>query len=161
MSGELVVLVEQLDEARAHVLATVDGLDEEQLTSVHAPVGWSISQLLNHLTFDDEIFWGGAIVGGDHACIALITDGWRLPTPSGADAIARYRRWSSHTTELLHDVDLNSPPRWWPPREIFPFPAFPDARRCVLRLLAETHTHAGHLDIIREGIDGHQHLVVS
>ena len=32
MSGELVVLVEQLDEARAHVLATVDGLDEEQLT---------------------------------------------------------------------------------------------------------------------------------
>lgn len=50
MTRELVALVEQLDEARAHVLASVDGLDEEQLTSVHAPVGWSISQLLNHLT---------------------------------------------------------------------------------------------------------------
>lgn len=160
MTEELDALVEQLDEARAHVLATVDGLDEEQLTAVQAPVSWSISQLLNHLTFDDEIFWGGAILGGDHECIALITDGWKQPATSGADAITRYRRWSSHTTDLLQGVDPNSPPRWWPPREIFPFPAFPDARRCVLRLLAETHTHAGHLDIIREGIDGHQHLVV-
>lgn len=161
MSGELDALVEQLDAARTHVLATVDGLDENQLTSVHAPVGWSISQLLNHLTFDDEIFWGGAILGGDQECIALITDGWKQPATPGAEAIARYRRWSSHTTDLLQGVDLNSPPRWRPPREIFPFPAFPDARLCVLRLLAETHTHAGHLDIIREGIDGHQHLVVS
>ena len=161
MTGELDALVEQLDAAREHVLAAVAGLDEEQLTSVHAPVGWSISQLLNHLTFDDEIFWGGAILGGDHECIALITDGWKQPAISGADAIARYRRWSSHATGLFQGVDLDSPPRWWPPEEIFPFPAFPDARRCVLRLLAETHTHAGHLDIIREGIDGHQHLVVS
>ena len=160
MAGELVALVEQLDAAHAHVLATVDGLDEEQLTSVHAPVGWSISQLLNHLTFDDEIFWGGAILGADQECIALVTDGWKMPVTTGADAIAHYRRWSSHSTRLLQGVDLDSPPRWWPPRDVFPFPAFPDARRCALRLLSETSTHAGHLDIIREGIDGHQHLVV-
>ena len=114
-------------------VAAFEGLTPAQLEQVVVPSGWSVARLLSHLTFDDEIFWGGAIVGGDHACIALITDGWRLPTPSGADAIARYRRWSSHTTELLHDVDLNSPPRWWPPREIFPFPSFPDARRCAQR----------------------------
>ena len=42
MTEELDALVEQLDEARAHVLATVDGLDEEQLTAVQAPVSWSI-----------------------------------------------------------------------------------------------------------------------
>ena len=30
----------------------------------------------------------------------------------------------------------------------------------LLRLLLETATHAGHLDMAREGIDGHQHLVV-
>jgi hypothetical protein len=30
----------------------------------------------------------------------------------------------------------------------------------VLRLLMETATHAGHLDIARERIDGRQHLVV-
>jgi len=154
-------LAEQLDEARAHVLASVDGLDEEHLTSVHAPVGWSISRLLNHLTFDDAIFWGGAIVGGDRECIALVRDGWKVPVTTGADAIASYRRWSRHSTDLLQAVDLDAPPRWWPPREVFPFPAFPDARRCVLRLLVETTTHAGQLDIVREGIDGHQHLVVS
>jgi len=30
----------------------------------------------------------------------------------------------------------------------------------VFRLLIETATHAGHLDLAREGIDGRQHLVV-
>ena len=161
MNRELVALVEQLDLAREHVLASIDGLDEQQLTSVHAPVGWSISQLLNHLTFDDEIFWGGAILGGDRQCIALVTDGWKVPVTSGADAITGYRRWSAHTRNLLRALDLDGPPRWWPPREMFPFPPFHEARRCAFRLLTETQTHAGHLDIIREGIDGHQHLVVS
>jgi hypothetical protein len=30
----------------------------------------------------------------------------------------------------------------------------------VFRVLVETATHAGHLDMARERIDGHQHLVV-
>ena len=102
----------------------MDGLDEEQLTSVHAPVGWSISQLLDHLTFDDEIFWGGAIVGGDPQCIALVRDGWQVPVTTGADAIAAYRRWSRHSTDLLQAVDLDAPPRWWPPGRSSPFRPF-------------------------------------
>jgi hypothetical protein len=42
-----------------------------------------------------------------------------------------------------------------------PLPGLRQARACVLRLLVETATHAGHLDLARESIDGHQHLVVS
>jgi len=31
----------------------------------------------------------------------------------------------------------------------------------VLRALNETATHAGHIDMVRERLDAHQHLVVS
>lgn len=161
MTRERAALLDQLDDARAHVLAAVGRLGEDDLTAAHHPAQWSIAQLLNHLTFDDEIFWAGAIVGADPECIDLIRDGWTVPVTTGAAAVEGYRHWSGRSDDILRAVDLDAPPRWWPPRDVFPFPAFPDARSCVLRLLVETTTHAGHLDIIREGIDGHRHLVVS
>jgi hypothetical protein len=150
----------QLGAERSHVLAAVDGLGEEDLTRVVTPSGWSIARLLNHLTYDDEIFWLGAIVGGDEESIGLVRDGWNAPVGSGAEAIARYRRRVERSDDLLAEVDLDAPPRWWPPAEVFGFPPFAEARRCVYRVLVETATHAGHLDIVREGIDGRQHLVV-
>lgn len=160
MTRERAGLLAHLDTERAHVLAAVDGLGEADLTRVVAPSGWSIAQLLHHLTYDDEIFWAGAILGGDRECIALLQDGWSVPVVSGADAVARYRHWTRRSAAVLADVDLDSAPRWWPPDEVFAFPPFADARACVLRLLVETATHAGHLDIVREQIDGRRHLVV-
>ncbi|GAA1184108.1 DinB family protein [Ornithinimicrobium humiphilum] len=160
MTAELTALLAHLAEARGHVLAAVDGLDEDDLTRPVAPSGWSIAQLLHHLTYDDEIFWGCAILGGDEEAAAEIQDGWRLPVTTGAEAVEGYRRWVSRTDALLAEVDLDAPARWWPPQDVFPFPPFADARACLLRLLVETTTHAGHLDLAREGIDGHQHLVV-
>lgn len=142
------------------MLAAVEGLGEEDLTRIVAPSGWTVAQLLNHLTYDGEIFWAGAVAGGSAECIDLIQDGWSVTVGTGAEAVARYRRWTGHTDGLLAEVDLDAAPRWWPPQEVFPFPPFADARRCVLRLLVETATHAGHLDIVREQIDGRQHLVV-
>ena len=70
------------------MLAAVEGLSEQDLTRAAAPSGWSIAQMLNHLTYDDEIFWAGAILGGDRECIALIQDGWNVWVTSGADAVA-------------------------------------------------------------------------
>ena len=160
MSRDHAVLLDHLRAERRHVLDAVDGLDEPDLVRPVAPSGWSVAQLLNHLTYDDEIFWGGAIAAGDEECIGLVQDGWAAPVAMGAEAVDRYRRWTGRTDELLAELDLDAPPRWWPPEEVFPFPPFADARTCVLRLLVETATHAGHLDIVREQIDGRQHLVV-
>jgi hypothetical protein len=160
MTRERDLLLAHLESEREHVLAAVDGLDEEQLTGVVAPSGWTIAQLLGHLTYDDEIFWLGAVVGGDQECIGLVQDGWQAPSASGAAAVAAYRRWTRHGALVLAEADLDAPPRWWPPREVFPFPPFADNRQCVLRVLVETATHAGHLDVVRERLDGHQHLVV-
>jgi len=160
MTRERAELLAHLDAERRHVLAAVEGLREPDLTRPAAPSGWSIAQLLTHLTYDDEIFWAGAVLGGDPECIGLLQDGWKVPVASGADAVAQYDRWRRRSDAVLADVDLDGPPRWWPPAEVFPFPPFADARGCVFRLLIETATHAGHLDLAREGIDGRQHLVV-
>jgi hypothetical protein len=161
MTRERTALLAQLDAEREHVLASVRGLGEGDLTRPLAPSGWSMAQLLQHLTFDDEIFWIGAIVGADPGCIDLVQDGWRVPVTSGADAVAGYERWCGRSRAVLAEADLDAPPRWWPGEDVFPFPPFADARACVLRVLVETATHAGHLDIVREQLDGHQHLVVS
>jgi hypothetical protein len=161
MTREQAVLLGHLKAEREHVLAAVDGLEEAKLTRVVARSGWSIAQLLNHLTYDDEIFWGCAIIGADEEGIGLIQDGWKAPVTSGAEAVARYRHWSSRADSVLAEADLDGPPRWWPSDDVFPFPPFADIRQCLLRLLLETSTHAGHLDMAREGIDGHQHLVVA
>jgi hypothetical protein len=160
MTRERAELLASLDAGRRHVLAAAEGLGESDLTRAAAPSGWSIAQLLNHLTYDDEIFWAGAVVGGDPECIGSIQDGWQVPVVSGAEAVARYDRWRRRSDAVLADVDLDAPPRWWPPADVFPFPPFADTRACVFRLLLETATHAGHLDLVREQIDGHQHLVV-
>ncbi|WP_370617804.1 DUF664 domain-containing protein [Mumia qirimensis] len=160
MTRERAALLAHLDAERRHVLSAVAGLSESDLVRPAAPSGWSIAQLLNPLSYDVEIFWAGAILGGDEECIELIRDGWSVPVTTGADAVARYRRWVRRSDSVLTETDLDAPPRWWPPEEIFPFPPFADARGCVLRLLVETATHAGHLDLARERIDGRQHLVV-
>lgn len=160
MTSERDLLLAHLDAERSHVLAAVEGLGENDLTRAVAPSGWSIAQMLNHLTYDDEIFWGCAILGGDEEAIGLVQDGWKVPVTSGADAVEQYRRWRRCSDAVLAEVDLDAAPRWWPSQDVFPFPAFADARRCVFRLLVETATHAGHLDIVREHIDGRQHLVV-
>jgi hypothetical protein len=119
-----------------------------------------MAKLLNHLAHDDEILWTGAIVGGDEECIGLVQDGWQVPVTSGEGVVAQYRRWRWRSDAVLAEVDLEGGPAGGPRRGSLPSPPFVDARAYVFRVLEETATHAGHLDIVRKGIDGRQHLVV-
>ncbi|MEV7572188.1 DUF664 domain-containing protein [Pseudarthrobacter sp. NPDC089323] len=51
------LLLEQLANERQHVLRAVNGLPEHAMHRVIVPSGWAIVRLLNHLAFDDEMFW--------------------------------------------------------------------------------------------------------
>ena len=153
-------LLARLDAERDHVLTAVDGLDDEQLRRVLVPSGWSVAHLLNHLSYDDEIFWVQAVVAGDREAIGQVRDGWRVPVTNGLQAVERYRAAVARSREVLAPTDLEAAPPGWPPPAVVPFPAFSSNEECVLRVLTETATHAGHLDIVRELIDGSQHLVV-
>lgn len=145
---------------RAHVLAAVGGLGEADLRRSLVPSGWTIAQLLHHLAIDDELFWIGAVLAGDPEAIAGVRDGWREPVVSGAAAIAGYRAQARRSDAFLATADLAAPPRWWPSPDVFGGQPFGDGYAVLHRVLVETATHAGHLDIVRELIDGTQHLVV-
>lgn len=161
MATELDRILAHVRAERAHVVAACADLSEADLTRPIVPSGWSMAAMVTHLTFDDEIFWGCAILGGDEEARELIQDGWTAPIESGAAALERYRHWRDRTDQHLADADLTAPPRWWPGPEIFPFPPFAEAAQVAWRLMVETATHAGHLDVARELIDGKQYLVVN
>ncbi len=152
-------LLANLRAERRHVLAAVDGLGEADLNRSLVPSGWTIAALLSHLALDDEMFWIGAVLGADAEAIDGLIDGWSTGW-TGAAALDRYRTEIERSDRILAAADLDRPPLWTPPPEVFPFPPFADSWQVVLRVLVETSTHAGHLDIVRELIDGHQHLVV-
>lgn len=160
MSTALTMLLAHLAAQRAHVVATLSGLDADQLQQVVVPSGWSAAALVRHLIWDDEVFWVHAVLGGDDRAIAGLRDGWSAIEPGPENLVEAYLAAAARSDEIIAAADLGTPPRWWPPAEVFPFPAFESGWHVVHRLLAETSTHAGHLDVARELIDGHQHLVV-
>lgn len=82
------------------------------------------------------------------------------PPLTGPELRAEHRRQAALGGEVLARTDLDAPSRWWPPLAVFDAPRLETAREALLRVVDETGVHAGHLDIAREIIDGHQELVV-
>lgn len=60
-----------------------------------------ITRLLNHLTFDDEMFWISAVLGGDARLIADLHDGWSHEHMTGAEAVEHYRQHIARSDEVL------------------------------------------------------------
>lgn len=154
------LLLTQLVKERAHVLRAVTGISEPAMGRSLVPSGWTMTRMLNHLAFDDELFWISAVLGGKTRAIAALHNGWASEPMTGAEAIKMYQHEIAASDEVLARTDLNEPPRWWPPASEFSAPPMSTGREVLFRVLIETSTHAGHLDIVRELSDGHQNLVV-
>lgn len=156
------VLLGVLRAQRRHVVAAVDGLDDEAMRRPVLPSGWSCVELVHHLTHDDERFWTRAVIAGDRAVIAGLDDtGWTVPDGcSVGDVLAAYADAAAASDDTVAAADLDAPPAWWP--DFFP-PEFrlDTVREVVLHLVTETAAHAGHLDAVRELLDGRQWLVVT
>ncbi|WP_241681392.1 DUF664 domain-containing protein [Pseudactinotalea terrae] len=155
------LLVQRLDAGRDHVLQTIEGLDEPELDTVVAPSGWTARSMISHLLYDVEIFWLQAVLAADEDAIARVRDGWTAPSVPGPELRASYRDAVARGNHVLAEADLDAPPAWWPPPEVFGGPRLSTGWEILLRVLEETSVHAGHLDMARERLDGRQHLVVT
>ena len=157
MSTETVTLLAYLQSQRAHVLGIVEGLDDQALRRPVLPTGWSVLGMLNHLTYDIEQFWFGAVVAGDQAVIDALPhgdEGWRVAATLSADAVLdAYRRETARSDAIVAATPLDAPPAWWPV-ELFGTFRLDNVREVLLHVLVETACHAGHLDAARELIDG-------
>lgn len=162
-SSERDLLLSRLTAQRRHILDQVEGLSDAQLRQRVLPSGWSCLGLLRHLTLSDERYWFGVVMAGepldfwpegDHA-------DWLVGDDEPAESVvAAYRAAIEHSDAIIGGLSLDAPPAtyedWWAESGQF----FPDLRAVLVHVLVETATHAGHLDAVRELLDGKQYLTI-
>src|SRR4051794_14945672 len=148
---------------RCHVISQLDGLTDEQLRRPVLPSGWSCLGLVRHLTLSDERYWFEVVVAGES--LDFWPDGdngdWRAAPEEPVEAVLPASRTAiPRSDEIVAARRLADPPAqpedWWESAGLH----FPDLRTVLVHVLVETATHAGHLDAVRELLDGRQYLVL-
>jgi len=148
------LLLAGLRAQRAHVLGILDGLSDEDLRRPVLPSGWSCLGLVHHLAVDVERFWFRAVLAGEQVELHDEDGGWQVPAElAAAEVLDLYRDETARADDVVEAHALDDGPAWWPV-EIFPDLPVRDVRRLLLQVTVETATHAGHLDAVRELIDG-------
>jgi hypothetical protein len=159
MDHETELLQRFLDEQRHHVLGILEGLTEEQLTRPLLPSGWHCLGMVKHLALSDEHYWFRCVVNGeseDYFPQGRNADFQLDPGQTAADVFALYRDEIARADAIIAATSLDQPPRQPPDFDV----DFPDLRTVILWVIKETATHAGHLDAVRELIDGRQWIVL-
>jgi uncharacterized damage-inducible protein DinB len=160
--AERILLGAYLGSSRAHVVGILDDLSDDDLRRPMLPSGWTSLGLIQHLALDVERFWFRAVIAGDQEAIASFVDApdaWSVgaDVPSGA-VFELYRDEISRSDRILATASLDAAPAWWP--DHFGTERIQSIREIVLHVLVETASHTGHLDAVRELIDGRQWLVL-
>jgi hypothetical protein len=162
--AETSVLLTSLDAQRRHVVGIIDELEEVDLRRSLVPSGWTPLGLVQHLTLDVERFWFLAVVAGDRRTIDELDrgdDSWRVSAGvSGAAVFERYLAAAEASNQIIGSVSLDSEPLWWPTEQFGDW-RLESLREIVLHVIEETACHAGHLDVMRELLDGRQWIVQS
>lgn len=150
------VLLAQLELHRARLLRKVEGLTEAQLSTPVLPSGWTALELLVHLTAVERrwLEWGFAAEPVPDPWVDEGPDG-RWAVPEGATAssvVAGLRaRWEV-SRALVADVPLEA--RAAVGGRFATAEEAPTLGWVLLHLLQETARHVGHLDVVRELLDG-------
>jgi uncharacterized damage-inducible protein DinB len=141
-----------LEAQRSSVLAIVDGLDDQALTTPVLPSGWTPLGLIEHLGHAER-HWFQEIVTGSAEPLPWPDDNTPLTTPRPPSAVfAFYRAQCERSNAVLASLPLSTPPRGRHPGWLGEETT--DLRRIVLHMIEETARHAGHLDVVRELLDG-------
>lgn len=164
MSGETDALLGSLEQQRAHVLGILEGLSDEQLRRPVLPSGWTCLGMVKHLALDVEHYWFRCIVAGES--LDFFTDeethgvgAWEVEPAQSAEAVfALYGDEIERANAVITTTALDAAPAqaddWWGAWKV------PDLRFVLLHVMAETACHAGHLDAVRELLDGRQWLAL-
>ena len=144
-----------LDFYRETIADRLAGLTDAQARTTRVPSGWTPNELVKHLTFMERrwLLWGflGEQVPdpwGDQP------DGrWHVgPDETVADVVDALRAGGGRTRDIVASTSLDTPAALG---GRFTDPASrPTLAAILFHVLQEYARHAGHLDIVRELIDG-------
>jgi hypothetical protein len=151
-------LLVYLQRGRDVVAWKLEGASEYDVRRPLTPTGTNLLGLVKHLAAIDAGYLG--VVFGrpfpeaipwaeDEA--DLESDMWATAEESREELLALYRRVWAHGDETVAALDLDTAGSvpWWPEER-----RHPALQRVLVHLIAETHRHAGHADIVRELVDG-------
>jgi uncharacterized damage-inducible protein DinB len=140
-----------LDRHRDVVLWKLEGLDDEQLRRELTPSGTNLLGLVKHLAYT-EYGWFCETFGRDFIPSPDISEKddaeMRVaPDESTAQILAFYARARTDADTVIDDLDVEALGNAW-----FGEPV--SMRWVLIHMVEETARHAGHMDILRELIDG-------
>jgi uncharacterized damage-inducible protein DinB len=155
-------LLSSLNAQRRHVLGIVADLSDDALRRPVLPSGWTCLGMVRHLTLDVERFWFRGVVAGEPINLDETDDAiWNVCAELSAAAVFdEYRQETEHANAVIAATAADAAPVWWP-EELFPGFRLHTLREIVLHVITETACHAGHLDAVRELIDGRTWLVLT
>lgn len=147
-------LLDWFDAQRNHAVGILDGLSDEDLRRPILPSAWSCLGMIGHLAGLERFWFRQVMLGEPEAPSDLpVSVEWQVPADIPAEAVFdSYRREIERSNQIIRATPLDAEPLWWP--EFFGAWRLPNLRAILLHTLTETGTHAGHLDIARELIDG-------
>ncbi len=147
-----------LQEGRDALVWKLDGLAQYDVRRPLTPTGTNLLGLVKHVASVEAGYLGDTfgrpfpepLPWMDQNAEAN-ADMWATPEESPEMIVGFYRRVWSHSDATLDALPLGARGAvpWWPEerREV-------TLHRILLHMIAETHRHAGHADIVREMVDG-------
>jgi uncharacterized damage-inducible protein DinB len=149
--GEKEILRFSLDRHRDVVLWKIEGLDDEQLRRPMTPSGTNLLGLVKHLA-SVEYGWFCETFGRATEPLPFDPDDpdadLRVgPAETTADIVAFYGRARAGADAVIAELDLEDAGTAWHGASV-------SMRWVLVHMIEETARHAGHLDILRELIDG-------
>ncbi|TCK20015.1 DinB family protein [Pseudonocardia endophytica] len=147
-----------LQQARDVMLWKLDGLDEYDVRRPLTPTGTNLLGLIKHLASVELGYFGPTFGRPSDEPLPWFDDGaepeadmWATADETREQIVGFYRRVWVHSDETIasRDLDAVGHVAHWPPER-----AEVTLHRILIHMIAETHRHAGHADIVRELIDG-------
>jgi uncharacterized damage-inducible protein DinB len=147
-----------LQRGREALVWKLDGLSEYDVRRPMTPTGTNLLGLLKHLAYVEMGYFGvtfGRPVAEAQPWIddevELNADMWATADESRHDVLELYRRAWSHADATIEALPLEAGGRvpWWQGER-----AEVTLHLVLVHVIAETHRHAGHADIVRELADG-------
>jgi len=158
MAADRDALIDGLAKLNEAVLGKLDGLDEYDLRRPLTVTGSNLLGIVKHLASVQAGYFGDVFARpwpepmpwlGEDA--AINDDMFATPDQTSEWVLDFYRRSWTHAEETFAATDLDDAGTvpWWPPER-----RHPTLRAVLLHMTVETARHAGHLDVLRETIDG-------
>jgi uncharacterized damage-inducible protein DinB len=147
-----------LQEGRDALVWKVSGLSSYDVRRPLTPTGTNLLGLVKHVASVEAGYLGDtfgrpfaeSLPWMDESAEAN-ADMWATPDESPEMILGLYRRVWSHSDATIDalPLDARGAVPWWPEdrREV-------TLHRILMHMIAETHRHAGHADIVREMVDG-------